>query len=78
MRDTERARGIGRGRSRLPMEEPDAGLDPGTLGSWPEPKVDAEPAERLSHPGVPGWKIFKALSGGVGGGQVQLAPWRLH
>ena len=32
----------GRGRSRLPAEQgPDVGLDPKTLGSWPEPKVDA-------------------------------------
>ena len=30
--------------------EPDAGLDPRTLGSWPKPKADAQP---LSHPGVP-------------------------
>ena len=29
--------------------KPDVGLDPGTLGSRPEPKVDAQP---LSHPGV--------------------------
>ena len=28
----------------------DAGLDPGTPGSCPEPKADAQP---LSHPGVP-------------------------
>ena len=34
-------RGSGRGRSRLPVEEPDVGLDPGTPGSRPEPKVDA-------------------------------------
>ena len=26
------------------------GLDPRTLGSWPEPKADVQP---LSHPGVP-------------------------
>ena len=30
--------------------EPDVGLDPGTPGSWPEPKADTQP---LSHPGVP-------------------------
>ena len=30
--------------------EPDVGLDPGALGSRPEPKADAQP---LSHPGVP-------------------------
>ena len=32
------------------MQEPDAGLDPGTPGSQPGPKADAEP---LSHPGAP-------------------------
>ena len=38
MRDTERGRDIGRGRSRLDQ----AGLDPQTWdpGSHPEPKVD--------------------------------------
>ena len=35
------SRRSGRGRSRLPAEEPDAGLDPITLGSRPEPKADA-------------------------------------
>ena len=30
--------------------EPDAGLDPGTPGSLPELKADAQP---LSHPGAP-------------------------
>ena len=30
--------------------QPDAGLDPGTPGSGPEPKADAE---LLSHPGFP-------------------------
>ena len=32
------------------MQELDLGLDPGTPGSHPEPKADAQP---LSHPGVP-------------------------
>ncbi|XP_040501102.1 histone H2B type 1-B-like isoform X1 [Ursus maritimus] len=41
------SRGSGRGRSRLPAEEPDMGFDPGTPGSHPEPKA-AEP------PGTPG------------------------
>ena len=34
--------GSGRGRSRLPVEEPDVGLDPRTLGSRPEPKAEAQ------------------------------------
>ena len=46
--DRERAqvgREAGRERGReagsLLSREPDAGLDPGTLGSWPEPKAEA-------------------------------------
>ena len=35
------SRGSGRGRSRLPVEELDVGLDPGKQGSHPEPKADA-------------------------------------
>ena len=33
-----------------PCSKPDVGLDPGTPGSQPEPKADAQP---LSHPGAP-------------------------
>jgi len=34
--------GVGEGEAGFPgSREPDAGLDPGTLGSWPEPKADA-------------------------------------
>jgi len=33
-----------------PSSEPDAGLDPRTPGSGPEPKAVAQ---RLSHPGAP-------------------------
>ena len=44
MKDTER------GRSRLQCREPDVGLDPGTVGSCPEPKADAQ---LPSHPGIP-------------------------
>ena len=33
------------------MQEPDAGLDPRTPGSRPEPRADTPP---LSHPGAPG------------------------
>ena len=39
MRDTERGRDAGGGRSRLPAREPDVGLDPRTLRSCPEPKA---------------------------------------
>ena len=35
------SRGSGRGRSRLPAEEPDVGLNPSTLGSRPELKADS-------------------------------------
>ena len=41
---------------QAPCREPDVGLDPGTVGSLPEPKADAQP---LSHPGLP---IFKSLN----------------
>ena len=37
-----------------PCREPDAGLDPRTLGSRPEPKAGAKP---LSHPGIPSISI---------------------
>ena len=49
-RHTERGRDIGRGRTRLPVGSPNAGLNPGAPGSRPEPKADAQP---LSHPGTP-------------------------
>ena len=41
MRDTEKKRGrdTGRGRSRLLIRDPNLGLDPGSPGSHPGPKV---------------------------------------
>ena len=53
MRDREREREKQRHRQRekqAPCRAPDAGIDPWTPGSHPEPKADAQP---LSHPGVP-------------------------
>ena len=47
MRHKERYR---QREKQVPCREPDVGLDPGTLGSRPEPKADAQ---LLSHPGVP-------------------------
>ena len=49
------------------------GLDPGTLGSLPDPKADTQP---LSHPSIPGNRlstIENKLTGGelVGGGWVK-------
>ena len=35
---------------QAPCKEPNMGLDPGTLGSRPEPKADVQ---SLSHPGAP-------------------------
>ena len=35
---------------QAPCRKSDAGLDPGTMGSYPESKADAQP---LSHLGVP-------------------------
>ena len=50
MRDTEReaeTEAEGEGAS---CGDPNVGLDLRTLGSWPEPKADAQP---LNHPGIP-------------------------
>ena len=49
MRDRERQRPRQK-EKQAPCREPNVGLDPGTLGSCPEPKADAQP---LSHPGIP-------------------------
>ena len=37
------------------IQEPDVGLNPGTLGSRPEPKAGTQ---LLSHPGVPEIYLF--------------------
>ena len=55
MRDTEKGRDIGRGRSRLPCREPVVGLDLRTSGSSPETKADPQP---LRHPGAPHYANF--------------------
>ena len=44
MRDRQREK-------QAPCREPNVGLDPGTAGSQPELKADAQP---LSHPDIPG------------------------
>ena len=44
MRDAERQR-----EKQTPCGEPSVRLNPGALGSGPEPKADAQP---LSHPGI--------------------------
>ena len=49
MRDRERQRHRQR-EKQAPYGEPNAGPDPRTPGSRPEPKADAQP---LSHPSVP-------------------------
>ena len=59
---TERGRERERHRQRkkqAPCWEPDVGLDPGTPGSPPEPKVEAQP---LGHPGA---NIYASLSSGI-------------
>ena len=50
MRDTQREAETQAEEKQAPCREPDAGLDPRTLGSLPEPKADAQP---LSPPGAP-------------------------
>ena len=57
MSDTKREREAERQAEGEAGSLPDAGLNPGTLGSCPEPKADTEP---LSHPGIPELiKFFK-------------------
>ena len=49
----------GREREKqAPCMEPDVGLDPGTPGSRPEPKADAQ---SLSHPSIPNMNILTIL-----------------
>ena len=56
MRDRERERQRHRQKEKqVPCREPNVGLDPGTPGSRPGPKADAQP---LSHPGVPRGKYL--------------------
>ena len=51
MRDTEREAETQAERERqAPCREHHVGLDPGTPGSRPGPKADAQP---LRHPGIP-------------------------
>ena len=55
MIDIERERQRHRRREKqAPCWEPDVGLDPGTPGSCPGPKVGAKP---LGHPGIPCYKF---------------------
>ena len=70
MRDTERGRDIGRGRSRLHPGSLMRDLILG-LGSGPELKADAQP---LSHPGVPKFKTF-VLQRTVTRVKRQLTEW---
>ena len=63
MRDRERERERERQRHRqrekqAPCREPDVGLHPGSPGSRPGPKADAQ---LLSHPGVPGETLNPSL-----------------
>ena len=43
---------------QAPCGEPDAGLDPRTMESRPEPKADAQP---LSHPGTPNFLLYTSV-----------------
>ena len=57
MKDTGRERQRHRqGEKQTPCRKPDAGPDPGTLGSRPKPKANTQP---LSYPGVPGIQDLK-------------------
>ena len=57
MRDRNRGRDRQR-EKQAPCREPEARLDPGTSGSCPEPKTDAQ---MLSHPGVPVSCVFSLI-----------------
>ena len=63
MRDRERLRHRQR-EKQAPCEDPAAGLNPRTPGSWPEPKADTQ---LLSHTGTPELEfktmIIKTLAG---------------
>ena len=50
MRDPERGRDIGRGRSGFPERSLITGLDPRAPGSRPEPKADTQPLSHLRAP----------------------------
>ena len=52
------SKGEGQRKKQAPRREPDVELDPGTPGSQPEPKADAQ---LLSHPGVPWLKPLLAI-----------------
>ena len=54
----ERQKHKQREEKQAPCRKPDVGLDPGTPGSHPEPKADAQP---LSHPGVPGLYLLSVI-----------------
>ena len=43
MRETERQKHRKREEKQAAFRDPDVGLDPGTLGSCPEPKTDTQP-----------------------------------
>ena len=57
MKDRERQRHRKR-EKQTPCREPNVGLGPGTPGSYPEPKADAQ---LLSHPGVANIKFLYLL-----------------
>ena len=57
MRNRERQRHRQR-EKQAPCSEPDAGLEPRTPRSRPEPKADAQP---LSHPGIPNKQNLKEV-----------------
>ena len=60
MRDTEKERQTHRQREKqAPCREPDAGLDPGTLGSHPGLKAGTKLLSGFGDPGIPSLLLFK-------------------
>ena len=56
MRNTDKEKQRHRQREKqVPCSEPEVGLDPGTTGSCPELKADAQPP---GYPGVPSSYLF--------------------
>ena len=68
-RHTERGRDRQR-EKQAPRRELDVGFNPGTPGSCPEPKTDAQPQ---GHPGVPCYNVFKHPKQ-----KALLAAWSLE
>ena len=71
MRDIEREAETRQREKQAPCRDPDVGLNPGILGSCPEPKADAQ---LLSHPGVPDSEFLRSSRTCVGHTEGKGSP----